>query len=59
MRHDGVDTPCGAGTVLLCRPNELHQIVNEGSEALTLYGILAVSPVPVVDEHGEAIALPW
>ena len=59
MRHDGVDTPCTAGTVLLCRPNELHQIVNKGSEDLTLYGILAVSPVPVVDERGEAIPLPW
>ncbi|MCC2955170.1 cupin domain-containing protein [Massilia sp. IC2-477] len=59
MRHDGVDTPCHAGTVLLCQPNELHQIVNNGSEDLRLYGILAVSPVPVVDEHGEAIPLPW
>lgn len=59
MRHAGLDTPCAAGTVLLCQPNELHQIVNIGSEALTLYGILAISPVPVVDEHGEAIALPW
>lgn len=59
MRHGGVETPCTAGTVLLCQPNELHQIVNNGSEALSLYGILALSPVPVVDEHGEAIALPW
>ena len=59
MRHDGVDTPCGVGTVLLCRPNELHQIVNTGSEPLSLYGNLALSPVPVVDEHGEAIPLPW
>ncbi|MCC2974610.1 hypothetical protein [Massilia sp. IC2-476] len=45
--------------MLLCQPNELHQIVNNGSEDLRLYGILAVSPVPVVDEHGEAIPLPW
>lgn len=59
MRYDGVDTPCAAGTVLLCLPNELHQIVNTGSEPLRLYGILALSPVPVVDEHGEAIPLPW
>jgi len=59
MRHDGQDTPCGAGTVLLCQPNELHQILNTGSAALTLYGILALSPVPVLDEHGEAIPLPW
>lgn len=59
MRHDGVDTPCGAGTVLLCQPNELHQIVNNGSDALTLYGILSVSPVPVLDADGGAIPLPW
>lgn len=59
MRHAGVETPCRAGTVLLCQPNELHQIVNTGSDALTLYGILALSPVPVVDAQGEIIALPW
>ena len=59
MRHAGTETPIEAGTVLLCRPNELHQIVNTGQDELTLYGILAVSPVPVVDEHGGAIPLPW
>lgn len=59
MRHAGVETVCTAGTVLLCQPNELHQIVNTGSDALALYGILAISPVPVLDEHGVAIALPW
>jgi mannose-6-phosphate isomerase-like protein (cupin superfamily) len=59
MRHAGTQTPCVAGTVLLCQPNELHEIVNTGSEALTLYGILAISPVPVLAEDGTAIALPW
>ncbi|MEH6434767.1 cupin domain-containing protein [Massilia sp. DD77] len=59
MRHAGTETPCAAGTVLLCQPNELHQIVNTGEEALTLYGILSVSPVPVVDAAGAAIPLPW
>ncbi len=59
MLHQGVETPCAAGTVLLCRPNELHQIVNTGSDDLTLYGVLAVSPVPVVDADGQAIPLPW
>lgn len=59
MRHAGTDTPCSAGTVLLCQPNELHQIINTGSADLTLYGILAVSPVPVCDEQGQAIPLPW
>jgi quercetin dioxygenase-like cupin family protein len=59
MRHDGVETRCGAGTVLLCQPNELHQIINTGNAALTLYGILAVSPVPVLDEQGNTIPLPW
>lgn len=59
MRHAGVDTPCTAGTVLLCQPNELHQIINTGSEAMTLYGILAISPVPVLDEIGVPIPLPW
>ncbi|WP_020655757.1 cupin domain-containing protein [Massilia niastensis] len=59
MHHAGIETPCTAGTVLLCQPNELHQIVNTGSEDLTLYGILAVSPVPVVDAAGAPIPLPW
>ncbi len=59
MRHLGVETPCKAGTILLCQANELHQIVSTGPEDLSLYGILAISPVPVQDEHGEAIPLPW
>lgn len=59
MRHAGVETECKAGTVLLCQPNELHQIENTGTEALSLYGVLAISPVPVLDEQGQVIALPW
>lgn len=59
MHHAGTGTPCRAGTVLLCQPNELHQIVNTGSGPLTLYGILSGSPVPVVDAAGAAIPLPW
>jgi mannose-6-phosphate isomerase-like protein (cupin superfamily) len=59
MYHAGTETPITAGTVLLCQPNELHQIVNTGTEPLTLYGILSVSPVPVVDSEGQPIALPW
>jgi mannose-6-phosphate isomerase-like protein (cupin superfamily) len=59
MRHAGVDTPCKAGTVLLCQPNELHQIVNTGTDDLSLYGVLAISPVPVLDEQGQVIPLPW
>lgn len=59
MHHAGTCTPCSAGTVLLCQPNELHQIVNTGSDELTLYGVLAVSPVPVVDADGQPMPLPW
>ena len=59
MHHAGTETPCAAGTVLLCQPNELHQIVNTGGEPLTLYGILSGSPVPVVDAEGREIPLPW
>ena len=59
MHHAGTETPCAAGTVLLCQPNELHQIVNTGAEPLTLYGILSGSPVPVVDAEGREIPLPW
>jgi len=59
MRHEGVDTPCKAGTVLLCQPNELHEIINTGTTDLTLNIIFAISPVPVVDSDGAAIALPW
>jgi len=59
MRHAGVDTTCQAGTVLLCQPNELHQIVNTGTDDLSLYGVLAISPVSVLDEHGKIIPLPW
>lgn len=59
MRHAGIETACTAGTVLLCQPNELHQIINTGTDELALYGILAISPVPVLDEHGVPIALPW
>lgn len=59
MHHAGTETPITAGTVLLCQPNELHQIVNTGSDPLTLYGILSVSPVPVVDGDGQPIPLPW
>jgi mannose-6-phosphate isomerase-like protein (cupin superfamily) len=59
MRFADTETVCEAGTVLLCQPNELHQIVNTGVDELSLYGILAISPVPVMDENGEAIPLPW
>ena len=59
MHHAGTETPCTAGTVLLCQPNELHQIVNSGGEPLTLFGILSGSPVPVVDAEGAEIPLPW
>lgn len=59
MRHAGRDYACNAGTVLLCAPNELHQIVNTGDTDLALYGILSVSPVPVLDEDGKVIPLPW
>jgi mannose-6-phosphate isomerase-like protein (cupin superfamily) len=59
MRHAGLEVPCGPGTVLLCAPNELHQIVNTGAADLTLYGILSASPVPVVDADGQPIPLPW
>jgi mannose-6-phosphate isomerase-like protein (cupin superfamily) len=59
MHHAGEETPVEAGTVLLCQPNELHQIVNTGKSDLSLYGILAISPVPVLDEHGVALPLPW
>ena len=59
MRHAGVETECKAGTVLLSQPNELHQIVNTGTGDLSLYGILAISPVPVLDEQGQVIPLPW
>jgi mannose-6-phosphate isomerase-like protein (cupin superfamily) len=59
IHHAGEKTPVGAGTVLLCQPNELHQIVNTGKSDLSLYGVLAVSPVPVRDEHGVALPLPW
>ncbi|QGZ42429.1 cupin domain-containing protein [Pseudoduganella flava] len=59
MRHAGREVPCGPGTVLLCAPNELHQIVNTGDAALTLYGILSASPVPVMDADGNPIPLPW
>ncbi|OON64233.1 hypothetical protein B0920_13150 [Massilia sp. KIM] len=55
----GRELPCAAGTVLRCAPNEVHQIVNTGDEALTLYGILSVSPVPVQDAAGQPIPLPW
>lgn len=59
MRHAGREVPCVPGTVLLCAPNELHQIVNTGDGDLGLYGILSVSPVPVVDADGQPIPLPW
>jgi mannose-6-phosphate isomerase-like protein (cupin superfamily) len=59
MRYAGTETLCTVGTVLLCQPNELHQIVNTGNEDLQLYGILAISPVPVLDERGEVLPLPW
>jgi mannose-6-phosphate isomerase-like protein (cupin superfamily) len=59
MRHAGREVPCEPGTVLLCAPNELHQIVNTGDAELTLYGILSVSPVPVVDADGNPLPLPW
>lgn len=59
MHYAETETVCTAGTVLLCQPNELHRIVNTGDEDLQLYGILAVSPVPVLDERGHVLALPW
>jgi len=59
MRHAGREYPCGAGTVLLCAPNELHQIANTGDGDLTLYGVLSTSPVPVLDAEGRVIELPW
>jgi mannose-6-phosphate isomerase-like protein (cupin superfamily) len=59
IRFEGKETPVQAGTVLQCQPNELHQIINTGQDDLSLYGVLAISPVNVVDEHGETIALPW
>jgi mannose-6-phosphate isomerase-like protein (cupin superfamily) len=59
MRYAATETTCTAGTVLLCQPNELHQIVNTGNVDLRLYGILSISPVPVLDEQGDVILLPW
>ena len=48
-----------AGTTLVIRPLEEHQIVNTGNTPIELVGIFSATPVGVFKPGGEALDVPW
>ena len=44
---------------VLIPPNRVHQIINTGTEDLKIMATLAMAPVKVETETGDAMPLPW
>jgi uncharacterized cupin superfamily protein len=51
VRHKDGSTPIGPGDAFLFKPNEPHQLINDGTEDLTLY-VVADNPI------GESVYYP-
>jgi len=56
---EGTEYSFGPNSVLLFKPNEVHKIINSGSEKMHVVGSLTGAPVKVETPEGEAMALPW
>ena len=51
--------PFKADQTLIIPPNAIHQICNDGDEALHIIATLAMAPVKVETADGAALPLPW
>lgn len=51
--------PFSARHTLALPRDEVHQLINTGTEALEIIGIFAATPVVTRHPDGEALALPW
>jgi len=52
-------TVAGPKDKLRSMENQVHQIINTGSEPMHLVAALGMVPVIVETAHGERVALPW
>ena len=55
----GAVHPFGPNTTLVIPSNQDHQIINVGTEPLTLTAAFSSSPVEAVLPDGQPITLPW
>lgn len=51
--------PFKTDQTLVIPPNVIHQICNDGDEALHIIATLAMAPVKVETADGAALPLPW
>ncbi len=49
----------GPNATLILQPNEVHQIVNTGTEDMFLIAALGMAPVRAEAQDGTQIPLPW
>lgn len=59
LRIGGGAHPFGPDSTLVIPRNADHQIVNTGSEPLTLTAAFSMTPVEVFLPDGQAFPLPW
>ena len=61
VRHEGGTTPIGAGDAFLFKPNEPHQLRNDGPEDLIVY-VVADNPFGEAayypDDHAWSVPIP-
>ncbi|MDA5195027.1 cupin domain-containing protein [Govanella unica] len=56
---EGTEYSFGPNSVLLFKPNEIHKIINSGSEQMHVVGSLTAAPVKVETDQGAPLPLPW
>jgi mannose-6-phosphate isomerase-like protein (cupin superfamily) len=55
----GETTEFGPGTTLVVAPKAVHQLINSGTEEMSLIAGLSETPARVFAPDGSLIALPW
>lgn len=56
---DGRRLRFGVNQTLTIPPNQVHQILNAGPEALHVVAVFSQSPVRVKKPDGDAVDMPW
>lgn len=56
---DGQRIPFAAGQTLVVPPRVVHQIINDGPEAMALLAVFSESPARVFAPDGTLIPVPW
>lgn len=56
---DGRRLRFGVNQTLTIPPNQVHQILNAGPEALHVVAVFSQTPVRVKTPEGDAVEIPW